>query len=246
MDQRRKRKKRRYGNREWNCREKVKENVRSGFGRGRCPGPVLRLDIWQADLLFRGSHICASSSSSVGPSSSSEAPLSGVSGSCPSFRRTAEKDVCLLLEKAGNHAAIAARLVEQVVPYVPIMLIMLKKSPKKEISLPYIQSQNWSRNRHEHPERLFRCQPVHGCAGGAVYFLHQPFRPAGFGDCGDEQLAGKGPATSTSVCKKAVKHSAATCLHQETNPSVYPLGISNTSHGRCIRSGSSWRCSTWR
>ncbi len=46
-------------------------------------------------------------------------------------------------------------------------------------------------HRHEHPERLFRCQPVHGCAGGAVYFLHQPFRPAGFGDCGDEQLAGK-------------------------------------------------------
>ena len=43
--------------------------------------------------------------------------------------------------------------------------------------------------RHEYPERLFRCQPVHGCAGGAVYFLHQPFRPAGFGDCGDEQLA---------------------------------------------------------
>ena len=35
------------------------------------------------------------------------------------FRKQAEKDVCLLLEKAGNHAAIAARLVEQVVPYVP-------------------------------------------------------------------------------------------------------------------------------
>lgn len=35
------------------------------------------------------------------------------------------------------------------------------------------------------------------------------------------------PATRMVACKNAVRHSPMTCLHQETKPSIYPLGTLN-------------------